>query len=166
MKLRSLFLALIALGAAAQVHAAGFQAAAWAPDAQLVPASEDISGVRLSIYGENANVTGWDVGIANFTKGDFKGVALTPFIGVYHQVGGDMRGAQFAWVTNTQGSTFGLQWGLVNLSKDLHGVQIGFVNYTETIRGLQIGLWNQVDSRGWGEFAPLPKVFPFINLGF
>jgi len=54
----------------------------------------------------------------------------------------------------------------VNVAKHVHGLQFGFVNYAASLKGVQLGLWNQVDSRDWDQFDPLPKVFPFINIGF
>lgn len=60
----------------------------------------------------------------------------------------------------------GVQLGFVNAAKHVHGVQLGLVNFADTLKGVQIGLWNQVDSRDWDQFDPLPKVFPFVNIGF
>jgi hypothetical protein len=184
------------LAVAAQAQAV-FQASLWAPDIQLVPASEDVSGIRLQIYGQNRNVKGLDIGFAHYTTGDFTG--LGGLWTLYNRVDGTTTGVQWGVVNYTQGDVTGwqggwininsadvkglqtglvswndiatsdftgLQLGFVNASKHVHGVQLGFVNYAETLKGVQIGLWNQVNSRDWGQFDPLPKVFPFINIGF
>lgn len=185
-----------ALAASAQAEAF-FQASLWAPDAQLVPATEDVSGIRLQIYGENRNVKGLDIGFAHSTTGDF--VGLGGLFTLFNHVGGTTTGIQWGVVNYTTGEVVGwqggwinvntakvkglqtglvswndvasadfsgLQLGLVNTGKHVTGVQLGFINYAETLKGVQIGLWNQVNSRDWDQFEPLPKVFPFVNIGF
>ena len=181
----------------AQAEPAFFQASLWATEAQLVPATEDVSGIRLEIYGENRNMTGVDIGFAHSTTGDF--VGFGGLFTLYNHVGGTTTGVQWGAVNYTEGEVIGwqngliniatakvkglqsglinyndtfaadfsgLQLGFINTAKHVHGVQFGFVNFAETLKGVQIGLWNQVNSRGWDQFDPLPKVFPFINLGF
>ena len=181
----------------ATAEPAVFQASLWAPSPQLVPATDDVSGVRLQIYGENRNVSGVDIGFGHSTTGDF--VGFGGLFTLYNHVGGTTKGVQWGVVNYTEGEVAGwqsgwinvstanvkgfqsglinyndrftadvsgLQLGFVNAAKHVHGVQFGFVNYAETLKGVQIGLWNQVNSRGWDQFDPLPKVFPFINLGF
>ncbi len=192
-------LALICASALTVRADAFFQASLWAPDYQLVPATEGVSGIRLEIYGENKNVTGLEIGLVNITTGDFTGfTGLFPTI--YNRVEGSTTGVQFGLVNVTKGEVIGwqggwvnvhdskvtglqtgivnwggasikadftgLQIGLVNAAKNVTGVQLGFVNYADTLKGVQIGLWNQVNSRNWDEFNPLPKVFPFVNIGF
>lgn len=187
------------LGARAQSHP--FQAALWAPDIQFVPATDDVSGLRLQIYGENRNVTGLDVGVANVTTGDFTGVAGVLFFvpTLYNEVSGSTTGWQVGAINVTRGPVQAWQGGLVSINRDdflglqtsavnwnepstsdlrgvqlafvntagaVEGVQLGFINYARTLRGVQLGLWNEVSSRGYGDFEPLPRVFPFINIGF
>ncbi|MCS6244456.1 MAG: hypothetical protein H2172_11450 [Opitutus sp.] len=195
---KSLSLLAVAGSFAATAHAeAFFQASLWAPEPQIVPADQDVAGIRLQLYGENRNVSGLDLGLAHSTTGDFVGFA--GFYTLYNHVGGTTKGVQSALVNYTQGEVTGwqsgwinvnkakvtglqggfvnandistadfsgLQLGLVNTARNVHGVQIGLVNYAETLKGVQIGLWNQVNSREWDRFAPLPKVFPIINVGF
>lgn len=207
--MKKLALAALAISAAVSAQAntdAGaknFSAAFWAPDSQMVPANQDVSGVRLQVYGENKNVTGADIGFAHSVTGDMngsQGFNILPIPSIYGYVGGKLNGAQFS-IVNQYGSevngaqlglvnysrateavlngaqlsfvnlgcrteVYGAQLGFVNTAKTVHGVQFGFVNITEHLYGVQLGLWNQVSSRGWGEFKPLPKVFPFINLGW
>jgi hypothetical protein len=184
----------LAISAQAQAF---FQASLWTPEPQLVDATEDVSGIRLQVYGENRNVKGLDIGFAHSTTGDFTG--LGGLFTLYNHVGGSTTGVQWGVVNYTEGTVTGwqggwinlnsakvvglqtglvswnditkadfsgLQLGLVNTAKHAYGVQLGFVNYAETLKGVQIGLWNQVNSRDWDEFKPLPKVFPFINVGF
>lgn len=183
---------------AVTAHAqAFFQASLWAPEAQLVPATEDVSGIRLQIYGENRNVSGVDIGFAHSTTGDF--VGFGGLFTLYNHVGGTTTGVQMGLINHTEGEVVGWQagwfnfssakvkglqtglvnWndiaradfsgaqlGFVNMAKHVHGLQLGFVNFADSLRGVQIGLWNQVDSRDWDQFDPLPKVFPFVNIGF
>lgn len=174
-----------------------FQASLWAPEPQLVSATEDIKGIRLQIYGENRNVSGLDIGFGHSTTGDF--VGLGGLFTLYNHVGGTTTGVQWGAVNFTEGEVTGwqggwinlnsakvvglqtgliswndvtkadfsgLQLGFVNTAKHAYGVQLGFINYAESLKGVQIGLWNQVETRDWAEFKPLPKVFPFINIGF
>ncbi|CAM3004180.1 LA_2272 family surface repeat-containing protein [Rariglobus hedericola] len=174
-----------------------FQASLWAPEPQLVDSTEDVSGIRLQIYGENRNVKGLDIGFAHSTTGDFTG--LGGIFTLYNYVGGTTTGVQWGVVNNAQGEVSGWQsgWvnlnqskvtglqtgllnfnalatanmsglgiGLVNVSKHVYGIQFGFINYAESLKGVQIGLWNQVNTRDWDQFDPLPKVFPIINIGF
>ena len=196
--LKTLSVLSVAGGLALTAHAeAFFQAALWAPEPQLVPATESVSGIRLEVYGENKNMTGLDIGFANSTTGDFTG--LGGLFTLYNHVGGTTTGIQWGAVNITEGNVVGwqsgwvnvnsskvkglqtgliswndiskadfsgLQLGLINTGKNVTGVQLGFINYAETLKGIQIGLWNQVNSRDWDQFAPLPKVFPFINIGF
>ena len=194
-------LSLVSLVCAASLNIradSSFQASLWAPDLQLVPATESISGVRLELYGENKNMTGFEIGVVNITTGDFVGVTgLLPTL--YNRVDGTTKGVQFGIVNATKGEVVGWQHGLVNLpsakvtglqmgilnwheaarvdvsgvqfglintSKRVIGLQIGLVNYAQSLKGVQIGLWNEVDSRNWDDFHPLPRVFPIINLGF
>jgi hypothetical protein len=196
--LKTLSVLTVASALAVSAHAeAFFQASLWAPEPQLVPATEDVSGVRLQVYGENRNVSGVDIGFAHSTTGDFVGYG--GLFTLYNHVGGTTTGVQMGLVNYTEGEVLGWQsgwfnissakviglqtalvnWndstsadlsgvqiGFVNIAKHVYGVQFGFVNYAASLKGVQIGLWNQVDSRDWDQFDPLPKVFPFINVGF
>ncbi|HTJ79170.1 MAG TPA: hypothetical protein VL357_09255 [Rariglobus sp.] len=198
LKILSVFILAGTAALTSRADDARFQASLWAPDHQLVPATDSVSGFRLEIYGENKNMTGLEIGLVNVTTGDFTGfTGLLPTI--YNRVDGITKGVQFGVVNKTKGEVTGwqngwinfpeskvtglqngivnwngkgtvdlsgVQFGFVNASKHVTGLQIGLVNYAQTLKGVQIGLWNQVDSRNWDEFHPLPKVFPIINLGF
>lgn len=181
----------------ASAEPAVFQASLWAPSPQLVPATDDVTGVRLQVYGENRNMRGVDIGFGHSTTGDF--VGFGGLFTLYNHVGGTTTGVQWGLVNFTEGEVIGwqsavinistakvkgvqsglinyndmvtadvsgVQLGFVNTAKHIHGVQLGFINYAETLKGVQLGLWNQVNSRDWDQFDPLPKVFPFINVGF
>ena len=195
--LKTLSLLTVASTLAVSANAqAFFQAALW-PDKQLVPASEDVRGIRLNIFGQNRNMTGIDVGFAHSTTGDF--VGFGGVFTLFNHVGGTTTGVQWGIVNFTEGNVLGwqngainlstaevrglqtafvnwndvgradltgLQLGFVNTAQHVNGIQVGFINNAATLTGVQLGLWNQVDSRAWNRFDPLPKVFPFINFGF
>lgn len=196
--LKTLSVLTVASSLAVVAHAeAFFQASLWAPEPQLVSSDENISGIRIQIYGENHNVSGLDIGFGHSTTGDF--VGLGGLWTLYNHVGGTTKGVQWGAVNYTQGEVTGWQggwinvnsakvvglqtglvsWndvtkadlsgfqlGFVNTAKHVHGLQLGFVNYADSLKGVQLGLWNQVNSRAWDGFDPLPKVFPIINIGF
>ena len=196
--LKTLSVLTVASTLAVSAHAeAFFQASLWAPEPQLVSSTEDVTGIRLQVYGENRNVKGVDIGFAHSTTGDF--VGFGGLFTLYNHVGGSTTGVQWGVVNYTEGTVLGWQngwlnlgkakltglqsglvnWndrmsadvsgaqlGFVNVAKLVHGLQFGFVNYAASLKGVQLGLWNQVDSRDWDQFDPLPKVFPFINIGF
>jgi hypothetical protein len=181
--------------------AAPFQISLWPPDWQLVAPERDVEGLRLQVYGRNADVTGLDIGLANETSGDFRGVAGVVFfvptlynrvdgsttgwqVGVFNVTGGEVVGWQGGLVSLNNDDLHGLQTsflnyneprssdlrgvqlGVINVSGAVEGVQLGLVNYATSLRGVQVGLWNEVASRAYDEFDPMPRVFPFFNLGF
>lgn len=132
------------------------------PDVQIVKPSDSVTGFRLSIYGENQDVTGLDLGLVNRTTGDFTGVGLNIITMVdgsatgvmwhpigYGRVNGDFGGWHaatfFSWL---KGDTTGLQSSLVSRNRgDFTGVQLGA--YSEVgahITGLQAGILNRAAS--------------------
>lgn len=159
-----------AVASSASLAAAPLQLALVAPELQMVPETEDISGLRLQIYGRNANVNGVDLGIIHATTGNFNGVGL----GLVDLRGGHLHGVQWAWlyadvkgeaigwpsaiVTRVGGNGKGLQTGLVSLAdvdfvgvqlgvydrvgKHISGAQVGIVNRASSVKGLQLGIVN------------------------
>lgn len=166
--LSALTLPALLLAAPAQAQSP-VQIALVAPSLQLVSADSDVSGLRLSLYGRNANMTGLDIGLIAQTTGDFKGIQW----GLAGISEGDHTGLQWNTVSVTQGlmkgmqlglvnsaeSGEGIQWGGFNHSSNFEGLQVAFVNYAETINGLQIGLINIIREGG------LFPVLPIINFG-
>lgn len=166
----------------------GFQFSFWAPDLQLVDASEDINGLRINlVYGENNNVTGLDLGIIGVTHGDFKGFAwnlgnsvngnATGILwqGFYGNIDGRFAGWQDAWIARLKGESAGLQTalvglvegslrgvqvGLFNKANEVRGLQLGFVNWAENLHGVQIGLIN------YAKNSDLFPVLPIVNWSF
>jgi len=130
-----------------------------------------IHGVRLNIYGKNAELKGIDLGIANFITGDVVGLQH----GVVNVVKGDFTGWQAGPVQVTEGFMKGLQSGMIysrngsgkglmasglNWSDDFIGLQFGIVNYAITINGIQLGLINIIKEGGMLPF------FPIFNFSF
>ena len=122
------------------------------------PESQGISGFRFSLlYGNNAFVNGFDLGLVNMTSGGAVGVQW----GAVSIVNGEFKGWQGNWIVSITGGNFeGLQTGLYNQARHVKGLQLGIVNQTETMEGVQIGLVNIIHKGGM-----LP-VFPFFNFSF
>ncbi|AHF93859.1 hypothetical protein OPIT5_30515 [Opitutaceae bacterium TAV5] len=186
------FLIVSSLALAATVARAdsGFQFGFWAPDLQLVDASEDIRGVRIDlVYGENNNFTGFDFGIlgVGVTRGDFEGFAWSwggvtngnatgvLWQGFYSSVdgqfsgwqgalvgrlNGESAGLQTSFVGLVDGSLRGVQFGFFNKANEVRGLQLGFVNWAENLYGVQIGLIN------YAKNSDLFPVFPIVNWSF
>lgn len=187
---RSLALAGLAALAAATARAESFfQFGVFAPNVQLVDASEDVKGLRIDfVYGENANVSGLDLGFVNVTKQDFVGVGY----GLVNYTEGDAKGLQWTWIYGHTGGQFtgwqsglvahiggadsaglqagwlnfvdkdftGVQFGLLNKATQVSGVQLGFVNITDQLHGLQVGLVNYAAN------SDVYKILPIVNWQF
>ena len=171
---------LTALAGAVAILAAGLLTAAPAqaqspiqvaifPPLQLVPQDEAVKGLRLSIYGRNAAMTGLDYGLVQQTTGPFKGLQIG-LVGLneggtegmqwggVNLTEGDLLGAQLGLI-NSATSGEGLQWGGFNHSRNFRGLQLALVNYAETLNGVQVGLINIIKENG------LFPVFPIFNVG-
>jgi hypothetical protein len=131
--------------------ATGLQLSLFAP-AQLFPETYDVSGFRFSLlYGKNANLRGFDLGLVNELTGVGEGFQL----GLGNMVE-DMSGLQIGLFNSTGTSSGGLcQIGLVNMGKDVRGVQIGVFNMCDTISGVQIGLLNFINQSDFVIFCPI-----------
>ncbi len=178
-------LALLAATASLKAQAA-FQFGFFAPDLQLVDANEDVRGLRINfVYGENANMSGVDLGIVNSTTENFVGFGWAPGANL---VGGDAVGIQWTWIyAHTAGEftgwqsgvvarisgagSSGLQSGWINLVEaDLTGVQIGLFNRAESIRGVQLGFVNWAERLdggiqiGFVNYARNSDIFPILPI--
>lgn len=183
-------LALAAVATTAKAEAV-FQFGFFAPDLQLVDASEDVRGLRIDfVYGENRNVSGVDLGIVNSTTGDFTGFGWAPGANL---VDGDAAGVQWSWIYSRTDGEFtgwqsgivsriggadscGLQSGWVNLNEiDFTGVQLGLFNRAETLKGLQLGIVNwaerldgglQIGLVNYAANSDLYQILPIVNWQF
>ena len=116
-----------------------------APTVQLVDAEHDISGLRLGIVSQNHHVSGLDIGLGQFTTGDFNGVSLSIANAVY----GEAKGVQLG-LYNHANRIIGAQVGWINTTKELTGLQVGALNIARQNDLLQIGILNIADNRrGW-----------------
>ena len=162
-------------GAMSANAAKAFNAALW-PSVQIFPESENITGLRLNIYGRNANVRGVDLGIAHETTGDFTGLGIGIFeetkgnasgvhlsggislvdqdaVGaqltfIYSRVLGDMSGVQGGFVSYCGGKFVGWQGGAVSLANgDMSGLATGiYTGVKGKATGVQIGVVNRAAS--------------------
>jgi hypothetical protein len=125
---------------------------------QIVPEADGVAGFRFSLlYGSNAFMNGFDLGLVNMVKGSGEGVQW----GAFSWVDGNYTGWQSNWLASITGGSFtGLQMGIYNQAKHAKGLQLGLVNNCETMEGVQIGLVNIIQKGGM-----LP-VFPIFNFSF
>lgn len=169
--LLALLLAPLAVSAQSPVQVAFF------PPLQIVPEDQAVSGLRISLYGRNSEMTGLDfgvvthttgnasalqLGLVNYVEGDFLGVQLGWGFGgsIANVTKGHMKGFQAA-IYNGAGSGEGLQWGLVNNSNGrMEGLQLALVNFAEDMNGLQVGLINIIRSK------ETLSVLPIVNWKF
>jgi hypothetical protein len=144
--------------------------ALWDP-VQIFKNDTAIHGVRVNIYGKNAELKGVDFGIVNWitgetvglqwgivnvTKGDFTGWQTAPV----NIADGFMTGIQSGTFFSMNGSGKGLQFSAVTWSDDFVGLQLGIVNYAIQYHGIQIGLINIIKEGGMLPF------FPIFNFSF
>jgi hypothetical protein len=125
---------------------------------QIFPETDAIKGFRFNlIYGRNAAMHGFDLGLVNHVTGPVTGVQWG-FVNVTNA----FVGWQDAIVNVNEGAFEGLQAGGVNTTGSMNGLQFGFVNYAERANGcVQIGLVNIIKEGGtfpvmiianWGGF--------------
>ena len=126
--------------------------AQWAPfqiafikPIQLVSADHNIAGLRLDlIYGKNADVWGFDIGLWNDSIG-MNGIEA----GFANETS-FLRGLQFGVANAALGEAYGMQAGVINgLGRDAGILQVGVVNDTTSplggfnqVYGIQLGLFN------------------------
>lgn len=142
----------------------------------FVDEENSINGFRLNlIFGENKNVAGLDMGVANRTTGAQKGFQC----GAVNIVEGDLSGHQDGFVNWVGGRASGWQGGLVNATKgDILGVQAGLVdiavggaatqyglvNYAGRLDGCQLGLVNIADTTAGLQIGILNYTHKFTGL--
>jgi hypothetical protein len=117
---------------------------------QIFDESETISGFRFNfLYGRQAVMSGFDLGLVNHVKREFLGVQW----GFVNIVEGNSIAWQAGFVNYNKGKFLGAQTGAVNYAGTMTGLQFGFVNWAGTMqRGLQIGLANIIEHDGWLPF--------------
>ena len=156
MKKLTIIVALILISTTVYAQSSPIQLSLWRT-IQIVPENESVGGLRISIYGANAGMSGLDLGIWNETTSSTQ-------IGLQWGIVGRSLGGFQGWqnnAVNISAQLFeGFQSGLVNHhSGRFSGLQFGFVNFAESVNGVQIGLINIIKSGG---FMPW---FPIFNFG-
>lgn len=154
-------LALIGLLFAADAaHASRVFNLSLTPDIAVYKRTEKVTGVTLSIWGEN-ETHGVGIGIVNGTRGHSVGLSF----GIVNY-GESFTGAQISAVNWTTKEFVGFQWGLVNLAySSMTGLQAGAFNYAEKLSGVQFGLVNYAEKTSSGVQIGLVNVIP-MNKSF
>lgn len=176
----------LAAATAVRAETHSIELSLWSPTLQIGDTSDDISGLRLALYGENHNMTGVDIGLWTVTTGEFFGLQLAWIYsrtegdfnglldgGIVSRVRGEMYGVDLGFITFVDskacgvvsglfslidGEMKGFQFGFVNYASTLNGFQLGFVNTASALSGFQLGLVNWAE-RGYGLQIGLINVF-------
>ncbi len=140
-----------------------FFQASLTPDIAIHAKTTEISGICLSIWGENPQ-SALALGFVNGSTGESQGFTWAFFCNYDESYTG------VAWsLVNVSTEKFvGWQAGAVNVAKEFHGLQWGFVNYSENLRGVQLGFINVAMNNPWFNEFPdkLATGFPIVNWSF
>ncbi|MDE3100507.1 MAG: hypothetical protein KGJ88_13645 [Verrucomicrobiota bacterium] len=133
------------------------------PNIAIYPQTAVIRGFAINVWGQNPQ-HGFNFGIVNGSTGESGGfsMAMVNYDDSYTGVQWGMvnyskqsfTGWQEGWVNVSKGSFTGWQDGWVNVSDALHGLQSGVVNYTRNLHGVQIGVINVAMNNGWFDQFP------------
>jgi len=156
------------------------------PDIAIYDRNVPISGLTLSIWGENPQ-TGLAVGLVNGSTGQSAGlsVGFVNYAESYKGLqwglvnytkqdfsgwqGGPFFGLLVSAVNYTGGTMTGFQCGVVNYAGKMTGLQLGLVNYAASVdSGVQIGLVNLIPENRWFSGLPdeLAPCMVFVNWRF
>ena len=125
---------------------------------QIFPEEDSITGFRLNLlYGNNAGVTGLDIGLVNRTI-EKKGIGVQ--WGLLGLADRGFTGFQVNSVNIVHDEFKGVQFGFVNAVDEANGLMIGVLNFARRMYGIQIGIFNLI---GEGGAAP---VLPIVNWSF
>jgi len=125
---------------------------------QIFPSETAITGFRLNLlYGNNASVTGLDIGIANRTSEKQSVGVQYGILGISER---GFKGFQANTVNITYDEFIGFQLGFVNAVEDGNGLMIGVVNFAKRMYGIQIGIFNLIGEGG------AAAVLPIVNWSF
>ncbi len=140
-----------------------FFQASLTPDIAIHSKTTEISGICLSIWGENPQ-SALALGFVNGSTGDSKGFTWSFFVN-YDET---YTGVAWSLVNYSKVKFTGWQDGFVNVANEFHGLQWGFVNYTKELHGVQIGLVNVALNNPWFKEFPdkLATGFPIVNWSF
>jgi hypothetical protein len=125
---------------------------------QIFHEDYSIKGLRLNlIYGNNASVTGLDIGLVNRTSGKQSVGVQWGIVGLADR---GFLGIQSNGVNISEREFRGVQFGLVNMAEDANGLMLGILNYARRMNGIQIGIINLIGVDG---AAP---ILPIVNWSF
>jgi len=153
-----IIIAVFAIGAVSiRAQDSVFQASL-TPDIAIHPRTTFIHGLSLNIWGENPQ-KGVALGFVNGSTGDSGGFSwgLVNYDESYHGVQWglvnvskqEFVGWQRGLVNFDQGTFVGFQDGFVNVAEDARGFQLGLVNCAQQLKGLQIGVVNVAMNNPW-----------------
>jgi hypothetical protein len=156
---------------------ASFQASL-TPNIAIHPKTTQITGLSLSVWGENPQ-KGAALGFVNGSTGESSGFTWGLYNynetytgvqwGVVNYSQKSFTGWQYSFVNYDQGYFKGLEMGFVNVSQETHGLQFGTINYAENLdKGVQIGFINIAANNEWFKNFPdeLAKGMVFVNWSF
>jgi hypothetical protein len=163
MKKLILLTTLTASIASAKAADAPFFQASLTPDIAIHDKTTEISGICLSIWGENPQ-SAFALGFVNGSTGVSQGFTWS-FFANYDDT---YTGVAWAMVNVSNEKFVGWQSGIVNVANEFHGLQWGLVNYSENLRGVQLGLINVARNNPWFNKFPdkLATGFPIVNWSF
>ena len=131
------------------------------PDIAIHDKTTRITGLSLSIWGENPQ-SSLALGFVNGFSGTSKGLSLGLFnysdnykgaqLGFVNYSEGSLLGGQLALANYVEGSVKGLQMAFFNYAGNLTGAQLAWGNWVEgSVKGLQVGFGNYAEQLNFGE---------------
>jgi hypothetical protein len=170
--------ALVASIASVKAADEPFFQASLTPEIAIHSKDTKISGICLSVWGENPQ-SAFALGFVNGSTGKSGGLSWSFFFNYNEDYTGvawamvnyskeNFKGWQSGFFNYSEGTFTGLQSGCVNCAQEFHGLQWGFVNYAKELHGLQIGFANIAMNNPWFKEFPdkLATGFPFVNWSF
>ena len=126
------------------------------PDIAIFSRTERIEGLALSIWGENPQAA-LALGIVNGSTGRSAGLSLSWIL----NYADSYKGVQWALINYTKEDFLGWQGGFVNYTDGtMKGFQSGFVNYAGRLTGLQLGFVNYAETAETGVQIGLVNLIP------
>jgi hypothetical protein len=136
------------------------------PNIAIHPRTTEIHGLALHIWGENP-LHGAALGFVNGSTGESKGFTWgmynydDSYVGVQWGIVNyskqNFKGWQGGMVNISKGKFTGWQDAWVNWSEEVHGLQSGIFNYSTQLHGVQLGLINVAANNDW--FKDMPHKF-------
>ena len=109
------------------------------------PDTNQVKGVRFPVlYGKgNTNLTGWDVPVLAWSELDsMTGLHWAPWLISGNHIRGEMNGVAISAVNWHEGQDTGVNFGFVNITKNVKGLNLSGVNFSEGYTMADVGLVN------------------------